>query len=499
MNKQEILINCLPYETRVAVIEQGLVQDIFIERSLERGQVGNIYLGKVTRVLPGMQAAFIDIGLDKAAFLHVADWIAPGGHKPASQDKITSEEKPALPIEKQLYEGQVVVVQVMKDPLGSKGARLTAQISIAGRFLVLMPQDEHIGVSQKIASPLKESLRDRLLQLLKTPQLKGHEGGLILRTNGEDATDEELIKDIEYLQLTWKVIKEGSKTQAPRSLLYQELDLAHRVLRDMVMPYTHSIRVDSLKEKEKLSDFSQRYMPDVSSKIMLHSGDRFLFDLYRVDEEINKALSRKVVLKSGGYLMIDQTEALTVIDVNTGTFVGLKNFEETIFKTNLEAAQAIARQLRLRNLGGIVVIDFIDMHIEAHQKAVLQTLSQSLARDRVKTFVGAFSPLGLLELTRKRTRESLVSLLSQACPTCEGKRVLKSIRSICYEILREILIEAKAFEASSFCIIAHPKVIEAFLDEESIYLAELSEQIQKPISLKSNAEMIVDAYDIVLR
>jgi ribonuclease G len=496
---QDILINWSPQETRVAVIEQGVVQEVHQERTLERGLVGNVYLGKVSRVLPGMQSAFIDIGLDRAAFLHVADLLpsiaakhARGkpseGNTEAGQDMAD----PALAIEKQIFEGQAILVQVLKDPIGTKGARLTSQISIAGRLLVYLPQDQHIGVSQKIPPAQREALRQRLVTLTES------DGGFILRTNAEDATDEALAEDIAYLRKTWQRIKAAASTRPPLTLLHEDLNLMQRVLRDLVDTQTLSIRVDSKEQTTLLQQFAKEFMPATLEKIQHYSGERPIFDLFNIDEEIERALGRRVDLKSGGYLVIDQTEAMTTVDVNTGAYVGARNFEDTIFKTNLEAAQAIARQLRLRNLGGIVIVDFIDMGKDAHREAVLGEFRKQVAKDRVKTMVGGFSQLGLLEMTRKRTRESLAHMLSETCPACEGKGALKTPRSVCYDILREILREARSFNPREFRIVASPKVVELFLDEESQHLAGLSDFIGKPISLQSESAMTQAQYDIVL-
>lgn len=509
---QDILINWAPQETRVAVVEQGAVQEVHIERTLERGLVGNIYLGKVSRVLPGMQSAFIDIGLDRAAFLHVADLLpnitarhagnkdrAPvvASGQAADEGTPTVSAPPTvetvLPIEKQIFEGQALMVQVLKDPIGTKGARLTAQVSIAGRLLVFLPQDKHIGVSQKIPYAQRESLRQRLVALTAEGG-----GGFILRTNAEDASDEELAEDIAYLRKTWAHIKASSTRQPPGTLLYQDLTLLQRVLRDLVGSQTQSIKVDSREQFGLLQGFAREYMPSTLSRLDLYAGERPIFDLFNIDEEIARALGRRVDLKSGGYLVIDQTEALTTVDVNTGGYVGARNFDDTIFKTNLEAAQAIARQLRLRNLGGIVIVDFIDMVREDHREAVLAEFRKQLARDRVKTMIGGFSQLGLVEMTRKRTRESLAHMLSEQCEACAGKGHVKTPRSVCYDILREILREARAFNPREFRIVASPKVVELFLDEESQYLAGLSDFIGKPISLQSEGGMTQEQYDIVL-
>lgn len=489
--QEDILINWSPQETRVAVVENAALQELHVERTLERGLVGNVYLGKVVRVLPGMQSAFIDIGLDRAAFLHVADvWQRqPDGEPPA----LARQTAAAIPIEKQVFEGQVLTVQVIKDPIGTKGARLSTQISIAGRMLVFLPQDDHIGVSQKIPQVQRDSLRNRL-QSLAGPQ----GGGFILRTNGEDASDQELSDDVAYLRKTWARIKEAAHRLPPTSLLHQDLNLLQRVLRDLVGERTQTIRVDSLEQFALLNAFGQEFMPMAAAKLQHYKGERPIFDLYAIDDDIAKALGRRVELKSGGYLIVDQTEALTTIDVNTGGFVGARNFDDTIFKTNLEAAQAIARQLRLRNLGGIIIVDFIDMIRDGHQASVLAEFRKQLARDRVKTSAGGFSPLGLVEMTRKRTRESLAHMLCEPCPVCDGKGAVKTARTVTYDIFREILREARQFNPREFRVVAAPKVIELFLDEESHHLAGLSEFIGKPVSLQSDAMMGPDQYDIVL-
>ncbi|HEX2543638.1 MAG TPA: ribonuclease G [Ramlibacter sp.] len=488
--QQDILVNWSPQETRVAIIENGAVQELHVERTLERGLVGNVYLGKVARVLPGMQSAFIDMGLERAAFLHVADvWQRqPDGEPPAARNS-----QPQVPIEKQVFEGQSLMVQVIKDPIGTKGARLSTQISIAGRLLVFLPQDDHVGVSQKIPADQRDALRRRLNQLVGEAG-----GGFILRTNGEDASDEELAEDIAYLRKTWTRIRESAGRLPPPSLLHQDLNLLQRVLRDLVTEGTQSIRIDSREQFGLLQDFGREFMPQAVAKLQLYKGERPIFDLYSVDEEIARALGRRVDLKSGGYLIVDQTEALTTVDVNTGGYVGSRNFDETIFKTNLEAAQAIARQLRLRNLGGIIIVDFIDMQREDHREQVLGEFRKQLARDRVKTMSGGFSQLGLVEMTRKRTRESLAHLLCEPCPVCQGKGTVRTPRTVAYDILREILREARQFNPREYRVIASPKVIELFLDEESQHLAGLSDFIGKPISLQSENARGQEQYDIVL-
>ncbi len=493
--QQDILINWSPQETRVAIVETGAVQELHVERTLERGLVGNVYLGKVARVLPGMQSAFIDIGLERAAFLHVADLMSSVAARHAD-DK--GEPAPVVPIEKQVFEGQSLLVQVIKDPIGTKGARLSSQISIAGRLLVFLPQDQHIGVSQKIPFEQREALRQRLQGLAEAAAQDGKTGGFILRTNGEDASDNELGEDIAYLRKTWARIKEASTRLPPKSLLHQDLSLLQRVLRDLVSETTQTIRIDSAEQFKKLQTFGQEFMPSAVDKLQLYKGERPIFDLFNIDEEVGKALGRRVDLKSGGYLIVDQTEALTTVDVNTGGFVGARNFDETIFKTNLEAAGAIARQLRLRNLGGIIIADFIDMTREDHREAVLAEFRKQLARDRVKTMVSGYSALGLVEMTRKRTRESLAHMLCEPCPVCEGKGSVKTTRTVAYDILREILREARQFHPKEFRVIASPGVIDVLLDEESQHLAGLSDFIGKPISLQPEASMSQVQYDIVL-
>ncbi len=511
--QQEILINWSPQETRVAVVESGAVQEIHVERSLERGIVGNVYLGKVARVLPGMQSAFIDIGLERAAFLHVADLVSSINLRHAEPDENSKEstkssktaEAPLQlpPIEKQVFEGQTLLVQVIKEPIGTKGARLTTQISLSGRLLVFLPQDKHIGVSQKIPLEQRKQLRQRLQDLATaaaSPASSGIDdvGGYILRTNAEEAEDAELAEDISYLRKTWRRIQDAAKRLPPKSVVHQDLNLLQRVMRDLVSENTQSIRLDSQLQYEKLIAFSQEFMPAAAEKLQHYKGERPIFDLFNIDDEIGKALGARVDLKSGGYLIVDQTEAMTTVDVNTGGYVGARNFDETIFKTNLEAAGAIARQLRLRNLGGIVVLDFIDMTRTEHRDAVLAEFKKQLARDRVKTSCSEFSSLGLVEMTRKRTRESLAHMLCEPCAVCAGRGIVKTPRSIAYDILREILRESRQFNPREFRIIAAPKVIELFLDEESQHLAELSDFIAKPISLQSESAAGQEQYDVVL-
>lgn len=485
---EDIYINVTPFETRVALISQGSVQELHLEKTSHKGQVGSIRLGRVARVLPGMQSAFVEIGLDRAAFIHIADIRQHRLERSAGAPKTT-------PIEKILFEGQTIMVQVIKDPLGTKGARLSTQISLAGRLLVYLPHDPHIGVSQKIATEQeRQILRDRVTALLPD----GKAGGFIIRTQAEDANDGALKADIDYLIQLWGNIQAAAKTAKTPSLLYQDLTLPQRVLRDVVTPKTQKILVDSRSVCQQMQQWATTYTPNVTPKIAHYSGERPLFDLANVEEEISRALSRRVELKSGGYLIIDQTEALATIDVNTGGFVGGRNFDDTVFRNNLEAAHAIARQLRLRNLGGIIIVDFIDMQDVEHQQSVLSALKQALAGDRTRTTVSEFSQLGLVEMTRKRTRDSLVNHLCEPCPTCDSRGRIMTARSVCYEILREILREAKQFNPKEFRILAAQSVIDLFLEEESQHLAMLGDFIGKPISMEVSISCTQEQYDIVL-
>ncbi|MDP2762426.1 MAG: ribonuclease G [Sideroxyarcus sp.] len=481
---EEILINVTPQETRVAVMQQGIVQELHIERGSQRGLVGNVYVGRVKRVLPGMQSAFIDIGLERSAFLHVADiW----------ENRI--DGNPAKPIEKVLFEGQSVLVQVIKDPISSKGARLSTQLSFAGRLLVFLPQESHIGVSQRIEDEAeREALRVRIQQVLP-PE---HGGGYIIRTLAEGASDEEFRTDIDYLDKLWHNLQQQSQRLGAPALLYKELDISLRVLRDFANDDVARILVDSRDTHLRMQEFAGDYNAAALVKLNHYIGTRPLFDLYGVEEEIEHALSKRVELKSGGYLIIDQTEALTTIDVNTGGFVGGRNFDDTIFKTNLEAAQVIARQLRLRNLGGIIICDFIDMDSQEHRDGVLQEFKKMLAFDRTRVNVNGFSALGLIEMTRKRTRESLAHVLCQPCPTCQGRGELKTAQTMCYQILREIVREARQFNAREYRILASQQVIDLFLDEESQSLAQLSDFIAKPVSLQVETLYSQEQYDVIL-
>ncbi len=481
---EEILINVTPQETRVAVMQLGVVQDLHIERSSSRGIVSNVYLGKVKRVLPGMQSAFIDIGLERSAFLHVAD-IWENSHNIEA----------AKPIEKVLYEGQTLMVQVIKEPIGTKGARLSTQLSIAGRLLVYLPQEAHIGVSQRIETVEQRDALRACLQAALTPE---HQGGYIIRTVAEATAEPDFVADIAYLDKLWGNLQAIAKTASAPQLLYQELDISLRVLRDFVSQDTVRILVDSRSTHQRMLEFTQAYNTVASDKLDHYPGSRPLFDLHGVEEEIERALSKRVDLKSGGYLIIDQTEALTTIDVNTGGYVGLRSFDDTIFKTNLEATQVIARQLRLRNLGGIIICDFIDMDSQEHRDAVLEEFKKALDRDHTRITVNGFSSLGLVEMTRKRTRESLAHVMCEPCPICQGRGEVKTAQTVCYEILREILREARQFNAREYRILGSQQVIDLFLEEESQALAMLSDFIAKPISMQVETIYGQEQYDVIL-
>lgn len=482
----EILINITPMETRVAVVENGAVQELYVEREHGRGIVGNVYKGKVIRVLPGMQAAFIDIGLERAAFIHASDI---GPNKPG-------EDTPQIGY--LVKEGQSLTVQVTKDPLGTKGARLTTHLSIPSRYLVFMPDNDHIGISQRIESVED---RERLRKLVNDirDEEEQSEFGYILRTAAESIGEEEIRSDLQYSKRLWRVLKERIKTNKTPSIVYEDLPLALRVARDMIRPEVEKIRIDSKENYQKMSEFVQKYTPEIESLIEYYPGERPIYDLYSVEDEIQKALARKVDLKSGGYLIIDQTEAMTTVDVNTGGFVGHRNLEETIYKTNLEAATAIVRQLRLRNLGGIIIIDFIDMDDGEHQRQVLRVLEKLLEKDHAKSKLTGVSELGLVAMTRKRTRESLEHILTEECSVCENRGRIKTAQTICYEIFREILREERAYDTSSYLVLASQEVVDRLLDEESSNVADLEDFINKTIKFQVETLYTQEQFDVVMQ
>ncbi len=478
---QEILINLTPRETRVALVENGVLQEVHLERARRRGLVGNIYLGQVRRVLPGMQAAFVDAGLERTAFLHVSDLQRDSGGPPP-------------PIDRLLREQQALLVQVIKDPIGNKGARLTTQITVPSRYLVLTPHSSGVGVSARIE---EEAERERLRAVAEGFDAERGEAGLIFRTAAEGAADEALSADHDFLVRLWESIRRRAGEAQPGTLVHEDLPLLLRALRDLATRDLERVRVDSREGYLRLRDFCKDLLPHIAERVELYAGERPIFDLYGVEEEIERALSRRVDLKSGGHLIIDQTEAMTTIDVNTGGFVGNRNVDETIFKTNLEAAQAIARQLRLRNLGGIIIVDFIDMTDAEHRRQVLRALEKALERDHAKTQIGAVSSLGLVEMTRKRTRESLEQVTCEPCPTCAGRGTVKSAETVAYEIFREILREVRQFESQRVIVLAAPSVVEVLLDEESTSLAQLEEVIERPIELQVESLYVADQYDVI--
>ncbi|MFZ2727167.1 MAG: ribonuclease G [Methylococcaceae bacterium] len=481
---EEILINVTPPETRVALIENGVLQEVVIERSKDRGLVGNIYKGEVCRVLPGMQAAFVDIGLSRAAFLHLSDL-----------PSLELEQKGSENIEHYLREGQHIIVQVVKDPLGTKGARLTTDISIPSRFQVYMPYSTAVGVSQRIEC---ESERVRLRACVESFRQEHQCGGFIARTAAECVDEEILIADMQFLLKLWESINEKIADAPAKSFIHKDLPLSIRTLRDLYKEGIDRIRVDSKETYHKLLEFAQEFVPEIVSVIEHYTGECPVFDIYNVEDEIRKALERKVKLKSGGHLIFDQTEAMTTVDVNTGGYVGGRNLEETIFKTNLEATQTIARQLRLRNLGGIIIIDFIDMKNEEHKKQVLQALERNLEKDRAKTKITEVSTLGLVEMTRKRTRESLEHILCEPCSACGGRGVLKTAESMCLEIFREIIREVRLYNVQTLLVLASNEVVEMLLDEEADMLAELELFLGVQIKFRAEAQYNQEQYDVVL-
>jgi ribonuclease G len=478
---EELLINFTPQETRLAIVENGVLQEVHIERASQRGLVGNIYCGKVSRVLPGMQAAFVDIGLDKAAFLHASDF------------SIDSSAAAIPDITDCVCQDQSLVVQVVKDPLGSKGARLTTELTLPSRFLVLMPDTPHVGISQRIED---DNERARLKSLVE-PLAEEMGAGFIVRTAAEGVSRDALEADARYLKRLWNKVKERKLYAKPGDLLYVELDLAARSIRDLLHDGVRKILVDSRENYARLHEFMRNLIPEEAHKLEYYPGERPLFDLYNIEDEIQNALNRKVDLKSGGHIVIDQTEAMTTIDVNTGAYVGHSNLEETIFRTNLEAATALARQLRLRNLGGIIIIDFIDMSDDNHKAQVLRTLEKALEKDHAKTHISEVSPLGLVQMTRKRTRESLEHVLCETCPVCHGRGTIKSAQTVCYELFREILRAARAYESEQIMVLASQSVVDRLLDEESDNVAELEAFIERPIRFQVETMYHQEQYDVI--
>ena len=486
--KEEILVNVTPNEVRAALLENGVVQEVYVERAARRGLISNIYKGRVSRVLPGMQAAFVEIGLQRTAFLHVSDIV-----RPRNGDE-TDDELPG--IRELVKEGEDVLVQVVKDPLGNKGARLSTFITLPSRHLVLLPRGDSVGISARIEDDEERvRLRDIVSGLLEE---SGLECGAIVRTVAEGAGADELREDLKFLVKLWNLVQERCRKSPVKSLIHEDLSLPLRVLRDMVTGDVEKILVDSPDDFEAMREFAETFLPSVTPILELYQRRRPIFDLHGIEEDIRKALDRNIPLKSGGYLIFDQTEAMTTIDVNTGGYVGHRNLEETIYRTNLEAAVTIARQLRLRNLGGIIIIDFIDMEEAEHRDNVLQQLEQSLATDHARHQISPVSPLGLVEMTRKRTRESLQHILCDECPSCEGRGFVLSAETVCFEIFREIIRQSRQFEFSEAMVLAHQEVIELLLDEQAPSLATLEEQTGKSIRLQPEALYVQDQFDVVL-
>jgi ribonuclease G len=485
----EILINATPSETRVALVENGMLQEVWLERASQTGYIGNLYKGVVSRVLPGLQAAFVDIGLDRTAFLHARDMVR---HDPVA---VVGAAPPEPLISSLLRSGDQLVVQVLKDPLGSKGARLTTNISIPSRFLVLLPDSEVVGVSARIED---EAERARLKQLVHTLRDSSMRQGYIVRTNAEGVNDFALSADMVYLGKVWQAITERAAAATPPARIFEDLSLSTRALRDLMHEDVERLRIDAPDVLHAAREFARRFLPDWLERIEEYSGDRPIFDLFGVEDEIENALRKTVPLKSGGYLVFDQTEAMTTIDVNTGGYVGHRTLEETIYKTNLEAAQAIARQLRLRNLGGIIIVDFIDMADAEHRRQVMNSFQRALERDHVKSTVSELSALGLVEMTRKRTTESLERRLCIPCPLCEGRGTIKSTETVCLEIFREIMRSSRQFDASKLMVLASSQVVERILDEQSGTVAELEELIGKTISFQREDQYSPEQYDVVL-
>jgi ribonuclease G len=491
---EEILINVTPREARVGVVENGMLQEVHVERTGHRGYVGNIYCGRVRRVMPGMQAAFVDIGLERSAFLHAADTSHPTlASDPA--DRATAPPPVVVPpITELVHEGQRVIVQVIKDPIGSKGARLSTFLSIPSRYLVLLPDSTTLGVSVRIEDEVE---RERLRNIL-AGLAEGGNFGLIARTNADGLQGDVLAEDVAYVRKVWQSVSGVIAHAQPGERVYEEPPLPLRVLRDLMHDDIEKVRVDSHETFERTVDFARRFMPDLAGRVEHYPGERPIFDLYGAEDEVQKALRKEVPLKSGGYLVIDQTEAMTTIDVNTGAYLGTRNLEETAFRTNLEAAQAAARQLRLRNLGGIIIIDFIDMHDDDHKRQVLRTLEMALARDHARTTVSEMSPLGLVEMTRKRTTESLARQLCEPCPACHGRGIVKTAETVGYEIFREITRAVRQFDAEKLLVLAAPAVVARMLEEESSAVAELETFIGKSIRFQPEEQYGQEQFDVVL-
>ncbi len=502
---EEILINATPNETRVALVENGMLQEIMLERHNHSSRVGQIFLGRIERVVPGLQAAFVDIGLERSAFMHVTDICNLAKSDAANIERgVANQGKPAESdmasdypnITRVVHEGQPLLVQVYKDPIGSKGARVTCQISIPSRYLVMLPQEPGTrALSVRINDEVE---RDRLLSVLHILGRDYPQYGIIARTNAEGVGAHALQRDFEFLVRLWeKARSDIANVKAPRCI-HQGLSLPLRAMRDNLAETVTQVRVDSKPLSEDIREFLAEFAPGWDGQVVYYDGDRPIFDFYNIEEEIAKALRRFVPLKSGGNLVIDQNEAMTTIDVNTGRFVGYRNLEDTIFRTNLEAAHCIARQLRLRNIGGIVILDFIDMQDESHRQQVLDTLQRCLEKDPVKTKISGITDLGLVEMTRKRSTECLQKLLCEPCPECHGRGYVKTLESLAFELLREISRAVRQFKTGNVLVLANPELIDLIVDEQREGLRELEENLGKRIRFQPEESYQREQFDVVL-
>ncbi len=501
----ELIINSRPYETRVALVENGVVVELHVERRSDQELVGNIYKGRVVRVLPGMQAAFVDIGLERTAFLYVSDvrrelldlermMLKNQGNDDEPEYLNSTEDIKRIPasIEDMLREGQDVMVQVAKEPFGNKGPRVTCHISLPGRHLVLMPTLNHIGISRKIED---REERERLKAIVQ--EIRPDRMGFIVRTVSEGAPKEKLSAEMEFLLRLWSDIQARMERLSGPGLLYKDLAVSLRAVRDLFTREVDKLVIDSPEEHKMVMDFIHTFAPRLRYSVELYEGPDPIFDAYGIEMEISRALQDKIWLKSGGYIVIEQTEALTAIDVNTGSFVGKRNLEETTLKTNLEAVKEIAYQLRFRNIGGLIVIDFIDMEKQANKDRVFQALKEALAQDKAKTNILPMSDLGLIEMTRKRTRENLSSLLCEPCFYCEGKGTLKSVRTVCYEIFREVERECAGFrDPGNIYVFVNPQVEEVIREEEQDSILDLERRTNKRLIILSREEYHLEQYEI---
>jgi ribonuclease G len=506
----ELIINARPHEIRVALVENGLVVELHIERKTGQELIGNIYRGRVVRVLPGMQAAFVDIGLDRSAFLYVTevyqdfmdleqmmlrDSMNNAEENPTeeeAEDFHRSRQTIPLNIEDLLHEGQDIMVQIAKEPIGTKGARLTSHISLPGRHLVLMPNVDHVGVSRRIEDPVERERLRGLAQEIRTPRL-----GLIVRTASEGADRGKLKSEMDFLLKLWGSIQERMTRASGTGLLYKDLGICLRSVRDLFTREVDRLVIDSREEYDNVMEFIQTFAPSLKYSVEFYEGDDPLFDFHGIEMEISRALEKKIWLKSGGYIVIELTEALTAVDVNTGSYVGARNLEETILKTNLEAVKEIAYQLRLRNLGGLIVIDFIDMEKRANRERVFTALREALSKDKAKTHILKMSELGLIEMTRKRTRENLNRLLSEPCFYCEGRGSLKSKKTICYDILRDIERETNTLaNAADILVHVHPEIAHVLKEEEQESIMDLQRRINRRITISEKEGLHIEQYEI---